>query len=141
MSYPVKKALFILYVADQVRSRDFYTALLDVDATLDVPGMTEFPLCQESALGLMPESGIVRLLEGAIPDPASAAGVPRAELYLIVDDVEISFNRALAAGATQVSPPSTRDWGDLAGYCLDPDGHVVALAQPTTGLGKAKLKE
>jgi len=24
----------------------------------------------------------------------------------------------------------SRDWGDRAGYCLDPDGHVLAFAEP-----------
>lgn len=35
----------------------------------------------------------------------------------------------IAAGATELSPLSMRDWGDLAAYSLDPDGHVVAFAQ------------
>jgi aminoglycoside 6'-N-acetyltransferase len=37
----------------------------------------------------------------------------------------------VAAGATELSPVLAREWGDDAGYCLDPDGHVLAFAAPT----------
>jgi uncharacterized glyoxalase superfamily protein PhnB len=84
-------------------------------------------------LGLMPEQGIRRLLGPGLPDPAGAAGVPRAEVYLVLEspaDVDVHHRRALATGATELSPPAARDWGDIAAYSLDPDGHVVAFATP-----------
>jgi len=63
--------------------------------------MTEFALGTGIVLGLMPETGIRSLLGSALPDPAAGRGIPRAELYLVVDD---------------------------AAACLDPDGHIVAFA-------------
>ncbi len=122
------KANFILYVADQARSMAFYRAALDLTPTLDVPGMTELTLSPGCVLGLMPEAGIKRLLP-ALPDPAVAAGVPRAELYLTVDDPGAAHRRALAAGARELSPLSQRNWGDEAAYSLDPDGHVLVFAR------------
>ena len=119
---------FIFYVADQRRSTAFYAALLGQAPTLDVPGMTEFRLADGATLGLMPEAGIVRLLGAAIRHPASAQGAPRAELYLIVEDAAAVHARAVAAGARELSPVSARDWGDVVGYSLDPDGHVLAIA-------------
>lgn len=124
----MKKAHFILYVADQARSRDFYEAVLDCRPLLDVPGMTEFELTGGSSLGLMPEKGIMRLLGETLPDPRGASGVPRSELYILVGDPESYHNRAVTAGAVEISPIEERDWGDRAGYVLDPDGHVVAFA-------------
>lgn len=123
------RAHFILYVADQKRSRDFYRAVLGVDPHLDVPGMTEFPLGAESVLGIMPEAGIKRLLGPALPDPVAASGVPRAEIYLVVGDASPYHQRALASGARELSPLSPRDWGHRVAYSLDPDGHVVAFAE------------
>lgn len=35
---------FILFVADQTRSTEFYRKLLDKEPVLEVPGMTEFEL-------------------------------------------------------------------------------------------------
>lgn len=121
----------ILYVADQAASTRFYSALLGQAPRLDVPGMTEFDLPGGAVLGCMPAAGIRRLLGPALPDPAGAAGVPRCELYLLSADAETLLDRALAAGAAELSAVSNRDWGDRVGYCLDPDGHVVAVAERT----------
>jgi uncharacterized glyoxalase superfamily protein PhnB len=49
-------------------------------------------------------------------------------LYLLVDSPAEHHRRALKAGAVELSPPLPRDWGDVASYCLDPDGHVLAFA-------------
>ena len=68
------RAHFILYVADQRRSAEFYRAVLGEAPTLDVPGMTEFLLAEGARLGLMPEDGIARLLGSGIGHPASARG-------------------------------------------------------------------
>jgi len=76
----------ILYVKDQDRSTAFYKQVLGFEPTLNDPCMTEFKLGEGYFLGLMPEKGIKLLLAGALPDPAIAKGVPRAELYLSVDD-------------------------------------------------------
>jgi uncharacterized protein len=122
------RAHFILYVADQGRATAFYAAVLGRAATLDVPGMTEFELAEGAVLGLMPETGIRALLGPRLPDPAAARGTPRAELYLLVDSPAEHHRRALKAGAVELSPPLPRDWGDVASYCLDPDGHVLAFA-------------
>jgi catechol 2,3-dioxygenase-like lactoylglutathione lyase family enzyme len=120
---------FIFYVADQSRARDFYAAALDRAPTLDVPGMTEFRLATGAVLGLMPERGIKKLLGDALPDPARAAGIPRGELYLLTGDPAAALARALAAGARPLDCVRPRDWGHEAGYCLDPDGHVLAFAR------------
>lgn len=119
----------ILYVADQQRSRDFYALLLDRIPVLDLPGMTEFDLggCK---LGLMPEQGIARIIVPVLAHPSSANGIPRCELYLEVDDVMRGCARAQKAGAKLVSPLTDRDWGDRVAYYADPDGHVIAIAQP-----------
>ena len=119
---------FILYVSDQAASARFYSAVLALPPALDVPGMTEFRLGEGATLGLMPVSGIRRLLGPSLPDPGSAAGVPRAELYLTVPDPAAHHQRALEHGAKELSPLEPRDWGDLAAYSLDPDGHVLAFA-------------
>jgi catechol 2,3-dioxygenase-like lactoylglutathione lyase family enzyme len=132
-------ALFILYVRDQERSRSFYSTVLEREPVLDVPGMTEFRLGPGGSLGLMPESGISRLLGPALPDPAPGNGIPRAELYLRVTDAAGAHARALENGAREVSPPAERPWGDRVAYSLDPDGHVLAFAErPEAGPHEAE---
>lgn len=123
------KPLFILYVKDQERSRTFYSAVLKCEPVLDVPGMTEFVFRQGGSLGLMPESGAARLLGSSVPNPSSGNGIPRAELYLVVEDAARYHHRALQNGAREISPLEERAWGDRTAYSLDPDGHVIAFAE------------
>lgn len=125
------KVHFILYVSDQVRSTAFYSQVLAAVPTLDVPGMTEFRLADSTVLGLMPEAGIIHLLGPAILNPALARGIPRSEVYLVVENASASYARAIEAGARELSPLALRDWGHRAAYCLDPDGHVLVFATPT----------
>jgi uncharacterized protein len=124
----ITTAHFILYVRDQDASTSFYTDVLVRQPRLNVPGMTEFELPGGAVLGLMPETGVRRLLGESLPDPTSARGVPRAELYLVVDDPRAWHARALASGAAELSPPQPRNWGPTVGYLLDPDAHVIAFA-------------
>lgn len=121
-------AHIILYVRDQVLSTAFFAYVLDQEPVLNVPGMTEFELNENCLLGLMPETGIKRLLGEPLPDPASGNGIPRAELYLVVDDALAHYLRALEKGALPLSELADRDWGQKVAYCLEPNGHVLAFA-------------
>lgn len=118
----------ILYVSDQNRSRDFYSALLAKEPSLDVPGMTEFILSDNLKLGLMPENGIAKILSDKTPHPSTGNGIPRCELYLLTDNVEEMFRLALKSGAKEISKIQPRNWGDTVGYVSDFDGHVIAFA-------------
>lgn len=122
-------AHIILYVKDQVASSNFYRYVLDLEPVLDVPGMTEFKLSDTCVLGLMPEKGIKKLLGETLPDPNEARGIPRAEVYLVVDSAAQYYERALQKNASALSALSLRDWGDQVAYCLDLDAHVLAFAQ------------
>lgn len=125
----IRSVLFILYVSDQRRSVDFYRAVLQQEPSLDVPGMTEFPLPGGALLGLMPASSIKRLLGDTLQDPMQADGVPRAEIYLLVDAPQVYHDRALAHGGKELSPLQARGWGHRAAYSCDLDGHVLAFAE------------
>lgn len=119
----------ILYVRDQEQSRAFYENLFDRKADLDVPGMTEFNLSDHFKLGLMPSSGTAKILKDRLPHPNLGHGIPRCELYLLVDDPDRLWNHALACQAIPISEVQDRNWGDRAGYVADPDGHVLAFAK------------
>ena len=125
----IHKTHIILYVRDQGVSSAFYSHVLNQPPSLYVPGMTEFTLGPDIILGLMPETGIQRLLGESLPDPAQATGIPRAEVYLVVDDPLAYHRRALDAGATHLSDLARRGWGHEVAYSLDLDGHVLAFAR------------
>lgn len=120
---------FILYVKNQEESMEFYSHVLSREPVLHVPGMTEFELGEACTLGLMPETGIRKLLGKTLPDPAAASGVPRSEIYLLTKDATELHERSLQNGARELSPLKERDWGHRVAYSLDPDGHVLAFAE------------
>jgi uncharacterized glyoxalase superfamily protein PhnB len=123
------KTQFILFVRDQDSSAGFYRSVLDREPILHVPGMTEFPLSEDTKLGLMPESGIRKILGQLVADPATGQGIPRCELYIYVQSPSEHLLRALAAGARLIQVEKPMDWGDNVCYCVDPDGHVLAFAK------------
>ncbi|MBK6750165.1 MAG: VOC family protein [Pyrinomonadaceae bacterium] len=125
------KTHFILYVADQARSTAFYSAVLETEPTLNVPGMTEFSLSEGTVIGLMPEAGAVRLFGDEVTPPVAAGLSPRAEIYLVVKSAEAFHSRAIKNGAREISGIKVRDWGHTAAYSIDPDGYVIAFAEPT----------
>ncbi len=119
----------ILYCKDQQKSRDFYSKILNQAPILDLSGMTEFQLTSEVKLGLMPESGIVKILGNKTPNPDLGNGIPRCELYIYVENPDASFINAINFGAKEVSKAELRDWGDIVSYVSDIDGHIVAFAK------------
>jgi len=59
------------------------------------------------------------------PQTRGGAG---ASLMLYVDDVDATFARALAAGATQRRAVADQFYGDRVGTLADPFGHVWSIA-------------
>ena len=76
----------------------------------------------------MPEEGIAKILTPKMPHPNLGNGIPRCELYVVLDNIEEIHQRAIAAGAIEISPIQNRDWGDKVGYVADKDGHIIAFA-------------
>jgi len=124
----INQSLLILYVSDQKAATEFYKAVLEKVPSMDVQGMTEFNLRTDIRLGLMPLAGAKKLL-GSGKFPPGAKDVPKAELYLLVDDADSYLMRAVESGAELIHHVEPRDWGDRVGYCFDPDGHVLAFAE------------
>jgi catechol 2,3-dioxygenase-like lactoylglutathione lyase family enzyme len=125
----IRNLQFILYVADQQISKDFYSVVFDLEPVLDVPGMTEFELFEGVKLGLMPEKGIAKIFDNKMPHPATGNGIPRCELYLKLENATVYIEGSLQAGAKLISPLLLRDWGDTVAYLADPDGHIIAFAE------------
>lgn len=129
MTTSIQQFETILYVSDQQLSCLFYSRILRIEPDLNVPGMTEFILAPNCKLGLMPNSGIAKILAGKTPHPDAGTGIPRCELYFLVADIQNEFDKALRAGAKQISPIINRDWGHRVCYFSDPDGHILAFAE------------
>ena len=125
----MKEIYFLLYVNDQRRSADFYKKVLELRPILDVPGITEFRLKDDTVLAVMPVKSAAKLIGPEHFQQSPAPRSPKAEVYLVVDDPAGYHRRALDCGATELSPMQARNWGHHAAYSMDPDGHVLAFAE------------
>lgn len=54
-------------------------------------------------------------------------------LYMYVDDVDVSFARALNAGATSLQPPTDQGYGDRTAWVKDAWENIWYLASPVGG--------
>ncbi len=59
--------------------------------------------------------------------PQSLGGTP-VNIFLYVEDVDALFDRAIAAGATEIRPVEDKPEGDRRGGLTDPFGHVWWIA-------------
>ena len=115
-----------LYVRDIRRAAEFYSSAFGftVRGIMDTPqGAVHGELrLRDSTLMLSPESPAQNNLS------AGSIGNTPATLYLLVDDVDKVFNRAVAAGARVTMPVSDMFWGDRVAQLTDPDGHKWMIA-------------
>ena len=60
--------------------------------------------------------------------PATERDLFPAFLYIYVEDADVAFRRALAAGATTLEPPLDTPYGDRRAMVRDPFGNVFQIA-------------
>ena len=74
----------------------------------------------------------MHMSEGAIDGgvvPLEANGKPQAfEFGFATDDVAADFKKAVEAGATLISEPEVKPWGQTVGYVRDLNGMLVEIA-------------
>jgi predicted enzyme related to lactoylglutathione lyase len=52
------------------------------------------------------------------------------EIGLVTPDVEKAFKKAVEAGATPISKPSAKPWGQIVSYVRDCNGFLVEICSP-----------
>ena len=77
-------------------------------------------------------SGAHVMIEAEWPSLASRApsldGSSPVVLFVYVEDVDSTFDRAVAAGAKVLLAPKDQFWGDRSCRIMDPAGHVWTIA-------------
>jgi|SRR6266850_159184 len=72
------------------------------------------------------------MIEAEWPGMASRApqldGSSPVVMYVYVEDVDETVERAVAAGAKVLFPVKNQFWGDRIGWVMDPSGHVWTIA-------------
>jgi catechol 2,3-dioxygenase-like lactoylglutathione lyase family enzyme len=79
-------------------------------------------------LALFPLDGLAAEAAPDLPAPAGFSGVTLACNVDSPEQVDSAFAAALAAGATPIAEPVTRDWGGRSAYFADPEGNRWEIA-------------
>ncbi len=56
--------------------------------------------------------------------------VNRCEIAFVAQDVSAAYQKALSAGATALSSPSSKPWGQVVSYVKDCNGNIVEICSP-----------
>ena len=62
-------------------------------------------------------------------------------LFLYVEDVDATYNRAVSAGAKADTPPADMFWGDRYGKLTDPFGHSWSVATHKEDVAPAEIEK
>jgi lactoylglutathione lyase len=116
----------VIVVQDLDRALHFYCEVLGMPlghrsgsfAQL-ATGVTRVALFERPAMA----ATLGRELEAPSPD------APGFELGFKVEDCDAAYDELVSGGATPAVPPTDRTWGQRTAYVVDPDGHLVELAQ------------
>jgi PhnB protein len=72
------------------------------------------------------------MIEGEWPGMATRAPKPDGSspvvIFVYVEDVDKTVERAVAGGAKVLFPVENQFWGDRSGWVMDPSGHVWTIA-------------
>lgn len=74
--------------------------------------------------------GALMLTDHMSPDPTATGPGMNGHLQLVVADGQAWWDRAMAAGCTEVTPYERQFWGDAWGLLRDPFGLHWAILQP-----------
>ncbi len=121
----------ILYVEDVAVAIDFYERAFGLSRRFMTDDATYGEMeTGDTTLSFAKHTLASQFIPGGYRrnDPAEQpAGV---EIGFVTDDVPAAWNAALAAGATVVSPPETKPWGQVVSYVRDPEGMLVEICTP-----------
>jgi PhnB protein len=116
-----------LFCRDPKAEIEFCTTALGAVEVVRRPGADG-----KVAHGVVLIGGAMIMIESEWPEVANRApasdGSSPVVLYLYVEDVDRTAERAVAAGAKIVMPLSNQFWGDRTAWIVDPSGHVWTLA-------------
>jgi len=86
----------------------------------------------KTAHALMTIGPAMIMIEGEWPTLASRAPTPDGSspvvIFVYVEDVDQTVERAIAGGAQVLMPAQNQFWGDRIAWIMDPSGHVWTVA-------------
>lgn len=116
-----------LVCAGAAAAIDFYHRAFNAMEMMRLPGASGKLLHAMIRIGDSNIMLVDEMLECDSRGPNSLKGTP-VTLHLYVEDADVAFTQAVAAGATVKMPLADMFWGDRYGVLVDPFGHQWSIA-------------
>ena len=123
---PQRVTLITLGVDDLERAKAFYAAM-GWEVTREIAGAVVFYQINGMALGFFSREGLAHEQKRPVAELGTGAST-LAQNMNNRDEVDQTYARAIAAGATPLAAPAEMAWGGYSSYYADPDGHVWETA-------------
>jgi catechol 2,3-dioxygenase-like lactoylglutathione lyase family enzyme len=118
----------IAYVADVEASLAFFETAFGLTRRFVAPGGGYGELETGATALAFADHATARDSVGHDYFAAADSAVPLGmEIGLVTDDVAAACERAVAAGAVLLKPPTVKPWGQTVAYVRAPDGSLVEL--------------
>lgn len=130
----MKLGYVIVYVEDVVKTLDFYQQAFgfEIRMKFEQDGKVDYGELETGAaiLGFANHELGSSNFKGGY-EKVSPEGKPFGqELAFVTDEVEPAFKRAIAAGATIVTEPIQKPWGQTVAYLRAQEGTLIELCSP-----------
>jgi PhnB protein len=116
-----------LFIRGAAQAIDFYKQAFDASERMRMPGPNGKIMHAELQIGDSMVMLADEFPEMSALSPETVGGTP-VMIAIYVDDVDATFNRAIAAGAKPLRPVANQFYGDRSGSLVDPFGHKWNLA-------------
>ena len=119
----------IFYVSDVLKTLQFYEAAFGFKAKFihESNAYAELMTGEVLLAFASEELGDMNLPEGFLRN--NLKSLPQAcEIAFTTDDPENLYKQAVKAGATELSSPQQKPWGQIVGYVRDPNGILIEIA-------------
>jgi len=107
-------------VTDLAASITFYETAFDASFSQDISSFV---------FGVWPSDEFFLLTLAPAPDPERLGPTGISRFALLVADVDEAHQRALDAGARELSPPADYAWKPRASLVAEPSGNLIGLSQ------------
>ncbi len=121
----------IIYVPDVTSSLDFFSKAFDLARGFvhESDDYGELQTGETTLAFASHELGQANFPAGYVEAHRSTKPLG-VEIALVTTDLVAAHERAIAAGASEISKPTEKPWGQMVSYVRCPDGTLVELCTP-----------
>lgn len=134
MSVELRFGSTVIYVDDLPATIDFYRRALGMEPRFydEAAGFAE--LGPEGQIALAAHRAGELMMPGAFNQAGKQ--VSAVEIAFYTGEVQAAFDRAVAAGARELTPPRVMAWGQTVAYVQSPEGTILGFVTPAPPAGE-----